>query len=272
MPTSTMPLAAAASTRSPRPRCNPSSTAGRRRWRRPLSAVWRPCSGPSAGTPSTPSWWPARPRRDSACPALALSRPTLSADDLDRLADALGSWAPMMWVGVLGGLRWADGAGLTIGYLDLLAGTVTVSQQLGRDLKLGPPKSASPVGAGLHFQSGGGRPRGPPGPPGPDRSRPRCARLLRTQWANRCAIRTGCAGPGARRARRRASRPCASMTSARWRPPPSWLPASTSGPPKPGWATPRRPLHSPSMHVRQPRLTVEKPMLFGRAYGGVRGT
>ncbi len=72
-----------------------------------------------------------------------VERPTLSADDLDRLADALGSWAPMMWVGVLGGLRWAECAGLTIGYLDLLAGTVTVSQQLGRDLKLGPPKSVA---------------------------------------------------------------------------------------------------------------------------------
>ena len=82
-----------------------------------------------------------------------VERPTLSADDLDRLADALGSWAPMMWVGVLGGLRWAECAGLTIGNLDLLAGTVTVSQQSGGTSSLAP-RNPSPVGAGLHFQSG----------------------------------------------------------------------------------------------------------------------
>jgi integrase len=70
-----------------------------------------------------------------------VERPTLTADDFDRLAHTLGPEAPMMWLGVLGGLRWAECAGLTVDNLDLLAGTVTVSQQLGRDLRLGPPKS-----------------------------------------------------------------------------------------------------------------------------------
>lgn len=72
-----------------------------------------------------------------------VERPTLTADDLGCLADALGPQAPMMWLGVLGGLRWAECAGLTVGNLDLLSGTVTVRQQLGRDLKLGPPKSVA---------------------------------------------------------------------------------------------------------------------------------
>ncbi len=49
----------------------------------------------------------------------------------------------MMWLGVVGGLRWAECAGLTVGNLDLLAGTVSVSHQLGRDLRLGPPKSVA---------------------------------------------------------------------------------------------------------------------------------
>ena len=71
-----------------------------------------------------------------------VDRPVLSAEDLERLAKALGpDEAPMMWLGVIGGLRWAECAGLAVRDLDLLGGTVSVRQQLGRDGSLGPPKS-----------------------------------------------------------------------------------------------------------------------------------
>lgn len=71
-----------------------------------------------------------------------VERPTLSAEDLDRLAGALGAdQAPMMWLGVVGGLRWAECAGLTVDNFGLLAGTIAVGHQLGRDLRLGRPKS-----------------------------------------------------------------------------------------------------------------------------------
>ena len=66
----------------------------------------------------------------------------LTAEQLQRLAEALGpDEAPMMWLGVVGGLRWAECAGLALSGLDLLARTVSVSQQLGRDGLLGEPKS-----------------------------------------------------------------------------------------------------------------------------------
>ena len=71
-----------------------------------------------------------------------VERPVLTADDLERLAKALGpDDAPMMWLGVIGGLRWAECAGLAVRDLDLLSSTVSVRQQLGRDGRLGPPKS-----------------------------------------------------------------------------------------------------------------------------------
>ena len=85
------------------------------------------------------------PAADLRLPHIALvDRPILTVDELSRLADALGPvHAPMMWLGAVGGLRWAECAGLTVGSLDLLGGTVTVSRQLGRDQKLGPPKSVA---------------------------------------------------------------------------------------------------------------------------------
>lgn len=50
---------------------------------------------------------------------------------------------PMVWLGAVRGLRWGGVAGLTVGSLDLLRGTLTVREQLGRDRRLGPPKSAT---------------------------------------------------------------------------------------------------------------------------------
>jgi integrase len=72
-----------------------------------------------------------------------VERPELSADDLERLAGALDeNQATMMWVGVVLGLRWAEVAGLTVGALDLLGGSLQVAHQLTREHRtLGPPKS-----------------------------------------------------------------------------------------------------------------------------------
>jgi integrase len=85
------------------------------------------------------------PCRSIRLPKVELvERPTLSAQQLQRLADALGpDQAPFMWLGAVGGLRWAETAGLTVGAIALPAGVVKVSAQLGRDGRLGPPKSAA---------------------------------------------------------------------------------------------------------------------------------
>jgi integrase len=71
-----------------------------------------------------------------------VDRPELGADNLEPLAEALGpDQAAMRWVGAVLGLRWAECAGLTVGALDLLGGSLHVQAQLGRDGALGPPKS-----------------------------------------------------------------------------------------------------------------------------------
>ena len=71
-----------------------------------------------------------------------VERPVLSAAQLQLLASELGpDQAAMMWLGVVGGLRWAECAGLQVASLDLLKGTVSVSAQLGRDGRLAAPKS-----------------------------------------------------------------------------------------------------------------------------------
>ncbi len=69
-----------------------------------------------------------------------VERPILGPEDLERVAGTLGDHASMMWLGVVGGLRWGECAGLTVGAIDPLAGTITVAQQLD-DGKLSRPKS-----------------------------------------------------------------------------------------------------------------------------------
>ena len=49
----------------------------------------------------------------------------------------------MIYLGAVLGLRWAECAGLRVGRLDLLRSTVTVAEQLGRDGRTAPPKSAA---------------------------------------------------------------------------------------------------------------------------------
>jgi integrase len=75
-----------------------------------------------------------------------VERPVLSAIELERLAEALGEdQAPMMWVGAVLGLRWAEAAGLTVDRLDILGGKLTIDRQLARNGQLEPPKSSAGV-------------------------------------------------------------------------------------------------------------------------------
>ena len=74
-------------------------------------------------------------------------RPPLDPDRVVALAEACGEEAPIVWLAVLAGLRWGEIAGLRVGALDLLAGTVTVREQHTRGERgqtwVGPPKSAA---------------------------------------------------------------------------------------------------------------------------------
>jgi integrase len=73
-----------------------------------------------------------------------VERPVLVADDLERLADALGpNQAAMMWTAPVLGLRWSEAAGLTVRSVNPLRGTITVFDRLGRDHSLDAPKSAA---------------------------------------------------------------------------------------------------------------------------------
>jgi len=70
----------------------------------------------------------------------------VTADDLGRLADAVSEeWAPVVYLGAVLGLRWAECAGLRVGRLDLLERRLTVAEQIVRGYKgsisFGPPKS-----------------------------------------------------------------------------------------------------------------------------------
>lgn len=88
--------------------------------------------------------WIARtPCRDIKLPSVTgTRRTTLTVEDISAIAEAIDPrYEPMVWLGAVLGLRWAEVAGLTIGCLDLLRNTVTVSQQLDRDRQLGEPKS-----------------------------------------------------------------------------------------------------------------------------------
>jgi integrase len=68
---------------------------------------------------------------------------TLSNEDLNRLADKLGDYALMMWIGVALGFRWSEVAGLTVESLNLLRGEISVTQALDRNHKLAPPKTVA---------------------------------------------------------------------------------------------------------------------------------
>jgi integrase len=63
-------------------------------------------------------------------------------DDVLKVAEAMPPRHQLMvWLGAVLGLRWGEVAGLTVGSLDLLRNSVTVTHQLGRDGQLAEPKS-----------------------------------------------------------------------------------------------------------------------------------
>lgn len=68
----------------------------------------------------------------------------LSPDDLLRVADELGpDLGPMVWLGALLGLRWSEAAGLRVGSIDFLRGTIAVTAQRTRG-PLGTPVLSAP--------------------------------------------------------------------------------------------------------------------------------
>ena len=75
--------------------------------------------------------------------ARPIERPVLDSKQLTALSDALGQDdAPMMWLGAVAGLRWAECAGLTVSSFDALSGVVAITHQLNRrDRSLTEPKS-----------------------------------------------------------------------------------------------------------------------------------
>jgi len=88
-------------------------------------------------------WLSRTPCRGIKLPAVTSTRRrALSVEDVISLAEAMAPrYRPMVWLGAVLGLRWAEVAGLPVGSLDLLRNSVTVTQQLGRDRRLGEPKS-----------------------------------------------------------------------------------------------------------------------------------
>ena len=61
------------------------------------------------------------------------SRHVVTADELALLGEALGpDYAPMAYLGAVLGLRWGECAGLRVGRVNFLAGTIEVAEQLTR--------------------------------------------------------------------------------------------------------------------------------------------
>ncbi len=71
----------------------------------------------------------------------------VTGDDLAALSAAMGRYGLMAHLGAQLGLRWGEVAGLRVGRVDLLNGTVVVAEQVTRGQggrpSLGPPKSAA---------------------------------------------------------------------------------------------------------------------------------
>ncbi|MEY2446784.1 MAG: hypothetical protein QOH79_260 [Acidimicrobiaceae bacterium] len=67
---------------------------------------------------------PSAPRRHREMP---------TTDRLAKLAEAVGpDYSPMVWLGAVAGLRWAEAAGLRVKHVDFLRSTVTVAEQWAR--------------------------------------------------------------------------------------------------------------------------------------------
>jgi integrase len=74
------------------------------------------------------------PCRGIKLPSVARPRRrVVTADELAKLADAMGDdYGAMAYLGAVLGLRWGEIAGLRVGRVDFLAGTLTVAEQLTR--------------------------------------------------------------------------------------------------------------------------------------------
>ena len=75
-------------------------------------------------------------------------RRQLTASEVAQLADGVGpEYAAMIYVAAVLGLRWGEVAGLRVARLDLLRGTLAVTEQVTRGARgrseIGPPKSAA---------------------------------------------------------------------------------------------------------------------------------
>ena len=98
---------------------------------------------------ATAEWIGRSPCRNIKLPsATAPRRRALGPEEVARLAEAVpDAYRPMVWLGAVLGLRWSEVAGLRVGRLDLLRGTVTVAETVTRDAcgrpVLGPPKSTA---------------------------------------------------------------------------------------------------------------------------------
>jgi integrase len=86
------------------------------------------------------------PCRSIRLPAVTQTvRHVVTAEELAGLADAMGDYGPMAYLGAVLGLRWGECAGLRVGRLDFLRSTLEVAEHLTRGpggaMVLGPPKS-----------------------------------------------------------------------------------------------------------------------------------
>jgi len=86
------------------------------------------------------------PCRGIRLPAVTqTTRHVVTAEELAGLADAMGDYGPMAYLGAVLGMRWGECAGLRVGRLDFLRSTLEVAEQVTRGPKgatvLGPPKS-----------------------------------------------------------------------------------------------------------------------------------
>lgn len=86
------------------------------------------------------------PCRGIRLPAVTQAvRHVVTAEELAALADAMGDYGPMAYLGAVLGLRWGECAGLRVGRLDFLRSTLEVAEHLTRGphgvMVLGPPKS-----------------------------------------------------------------------------------------------------------------------------------
>lgn len=88
-------------------------------------------------------WLVRSPCRNINLPSEAIAqRIEVTPDQVGQIVAAIDAeYQPMIWLGAVLGLRWGEVAGLTVGSLDLLRGTLSVTSQLDRTGKLSPPKS-----------------------------------------------------------------------------------------------------------------------------------